>query len=259
MSANPSEQALEPAAEESRMKQSQPPARLWLQSRKLVALLFWLLLVGGYFLYIRRTGQSPREVAQALQAFLEGNALGPLFYVVLYTVRPLVFFPATVLSVMGGYLYGPIWGLVYSSLGAILSATLAYLVGRYFGAGLFQENQDATHFMARYTRFLRSNGFEAVLIMRLLYLPYDLVNYLSGLVRVGLVSFVVATLLGNLPGSLTFVLFGSALSSESSQGRWFLAGFSLLMLVLGLVFSRWLRRRRRDLTGDEAAGAEAPL
>lgn len=227
------------------------PKRLPLDGRRLMALVFWLLLVGGYVWYIRQSGQAPGDVLAGLRDFLSTSFFGPIIYIVLYTFRPLVFFPATGLSVLGGYLYGPLLGLVYSSIGAILSATLAYSVGRFFGTGFFKPEDDASHFVARYTRFLRANGFEAVLLMRLIYMPYDLVNYLSGLVRVSLGGFVLATLLGNLPGSLTFVLFGSAIGAESSSGRWFLAGFSLVMLVVGIGLSRWLRKRRRDLNEDQ--------
>ncbi len=232
-------------------QKKQPQRRFPLDGRKLIALAFWILLVGGYAWYIRQSGQTPGDVLAGLRDYLSTSFFGPIIYIVLYTFRPLVFFPATGLSVLGGYLYGPLLGLVYSSIGAILSATLAYSVGRFFGTGFFQMEEGTSHFVARYTRFLRANGFEAVLLMRLVYMPYDLVNYLSGLVRVSLGGFVLATLLGNLPGSLTFVLFGSAIGAESSTGRWFLAGFSLVMFVLGLGLSRWLRKRRQDLNEEQ--------
>lgn len=217
---------------------------LWQHGKKFSAGLFWLALLGGYGWYMRSTGLSAQAAALQLRDFLAGSAWGPLLYVVLYTVRPLIFFPSTVMTAISGYLYGPALGTVYALIGGNLSGTLAYFVGRFFGGDLFaEEDGDANGFVARHAANLRRNGFEAVLVMRLIYLPYDLVNYLCGFVRVPWLQYATATLLGVLPGSLTFTLLGSVFTSESTSQRWLLAGFSLGMLLLGLGLSRWLRKR----------------
>jgi uncharacterized membrane protein YdjX (TVP38/TMEM64 family) len=218
---------------------------LWQHGTKFSAGIFWLALLGGYVWYMRSTGLSAQGAALQLRDFLAGSAWGPLLYIVLYTVRPLIFFPSTVMTAMSGYLYGPLLGTTYALIGGNLSGTLAYLVGRFFGGGLLgADDTQASGLMARYTANLRRNGFEAVLVMRLIYLPYDLVNYLCGIVRVPWLQYATATFLGVLPGSLTFTLLGSVFTSESTSQRWLLAGFSLGMLLLGLVLSRWLKGRR---------------
>ena len=47
--------------------------------------------------------------------------------------------------------------------------------------------------------------------MRLLFLPYDLVNYVCGALRITWSSFLLATALGSLPGTVSFVLLGASL------------------------------------------------
>ncbi|RME62980.1 MAG: TVP38/TMEM64 family protein [Caldilineae bacterium] len=215
------------------------------QARKLFAAAFWLLLLAAYVWYVRSQDASPQDVALQVRDFLAGSGWGPVLYILLYTVRPLIFFPATVTTAMGGYLWGPLWGGLYASAGANLSATLAYLVGRFFGGDLFAEDEEARSFLARYAQAIRENSFEAVLIMRLIYLPYDMVNYLAGVVRAPWPSYALATLLGILPGSLSFILLGSVFTTDSTAQRWLLAGFSLLTALLGIGFSRWLRNTRR--------------
>ena len=218
---------------------------LWKHGTKFSAGLFWLALLGGYAWYMRSTGLSAQEAALQLRDFLAESAWGPLLYILLYTLRPLIFFPATIMTAMSGYLYGPLLGTGYALIGGNLAGSLAYFVGRFFGGDLFnQDDAEASGFVARYAANLRRNGFESVLIMRLIYLPYDLVNYLCGFVRVPWIQYATATLLGVLPGSLTFTLLGSVLQSESGSQRWLLAGFSLAMLLLGLGLSRWLKARR---------------
>ena len=212
---------------------------------KFSAGIFWLALLGGYGWYIRSSGLTVQETALQMRDFLAGSAWGPLLYVVLYTLRPLIFFPATLMTAMSGYLYGPAWGTLYALIGGNLSGTVAYFIGRFFGGDLFDEDDaEANSFLSRHAANLRRNGFEAVLVMRLIYLPYDLVNYLCGFVRVPWLQYATGTLLGVLPGSLTFTLLGSVFTSQSTSQRWLLAGFSLGMLLLGLALSRWLKGRR---------------
>lgn len=66
--------------------------------------------------------------------------------------------------------------------------------------------------------FVCANSFETVLIMRFIFLPYDLVNYLAGILRIDLKAFILATLLGSIPGTIAFVPL--ALPSISKNWRW---------------------------------------
>ncbi len=212
---------------------------------------FWLGLLLGYGVMVQRTGLTPVALALWIRDLLAETRWGPLLYILFYTLRPLVFFPSTLLTGVGGYLYGPLWGTLYTLVGANLSATVAYLVGRFFGADLPGMDPGKSGRMARYVQALRDNGFEAVLVMRLIYLPYDLVNYLAGLVRVPWIHFALGTLLGILPGSLTFVLLGSAFNASSTAQRVALGLFSLFTLAVGLGISRALRRRRPELGAED--------
>jgi uncharacterized membrane protein YdjX (TVP38/TMEM64 family) len=60
-----------------------------------VALVFWLVLLGGYGLYVWRQGSTPSEVAHALLGYVAHGMAGPLAYVALFVVRPLILFPAS--------------------------------------------------------------------------------------------------------------------------------------------------------------------
>ena len=108
---------------------------------------------------------------------------GPLIYMVLYVRRPVLFFPATILTLLGGFLFGPVLGVIYTILGSNSSAMVAYTVGRYFGQGVL-ENEADSNLIQRYTSRMRHNSFETVLIMRLIFLPYDLVNYAAGFLQI---------------------------------------------------------------------------
>ena len=228
----------------------------WFQrhGQKLFAGFFWLLLIGFYVGYTVRFELSPLDTFRQLLDFLSGSAYGPPLFVALYTLRPLVFFSALVLTVGAGFLYGPVLGIVYTVVGANLGASLAYLIGGFFGRGVLPSGGAESGRLGRYTDRLRDNAFETVLTMRFIFLPYDLVNYLAGFLRVRYAPFILATILGSLPGTVAFVLFGASTDGDFSGGlpsvdaRVLVA--SALIFVASLGVSRLLKRREKQREGQ---------
>lgn len=222
--------------------------------RRMVALLFWLVLIAGYQLYAWWSGLTPREAAEHLIHLMTYGAAGALNFVAFYTLSRLVFFPPTLLTIASGFVFGPIWGVVLAVLGANAAAAVSYLMGRYFGQGLLgSERTSGT--LGRYAGRMRENGFEAVLLLRLVYVPFDPVSILAGSLGIGWRRFVLATLLGSLPAILSLVLFGASLETDFS-GRgfrlnpWILLA-SVILFAFSLLLSRYIKRRK--VTGKGAA------
>ncbi|WP_129673317.1 TVP38/TMEM64 family protein [Candidatus Chloroploca sp. Khr17] len=227
-------------------------ARHW---QKGLAALIWLTLVGTFLGYSLITGRSPTDTLYDLIDLLR-TPLGPLLYILIYTLRPLAFFSAIVVTLIGGAIWGPFWGTIFVIIGSNMSATLAYGFGRVFGQGVLPEgNEGATgNLMNRYAERLRRNAFSTILVMRLIYLPYDLVNYMAGFLRVPYRPYILASILGSLPGTLTFVLAGASLNiddifagnfSISAINPWTLV-LSVVLFFSGLLISRFLRQKENQ-------------
>jgi len=110
------------------------------------------------------------------------------------------------------------------------------------------DGDDDLSLVARWSQRLRDNGFESVLVMRLLFLPYDLVSYMCGGLRIRWTSFLLATVLGSLPGTISFVLLGASLE-RVDQGldginAW-ATGAGAAIFVVSIVISRLLRKGQR--------------
>ncbi|NJL05787.1 MAG: TVP38/TMEM64 family protein [Chloroflexaceae bacterium] len=218
--------------------------------QKLAALTFWLILIGAVVAYASSNNLTPLQAVQQLVDALR-SPFGGLLYILLYTLRPLIFFPATLLTIAGGSIFGVWWGIILTVIGSNLSATVAYGLGRWFGGDLFQAdpNSTASGFVATWAERMRANAFDTVLIMRFLFLPYDLVNYLAGFLRIGYPGFILATIIGSLPGTVSIVLFGASIQIErleegvSPSLDPLTFGISVVLFVGSLAFSRWLKQR----------------
>lgn len=229
---------------------------IWAQRIALVSI--WGLAITGWILFQRSTGRTTIETAQYFVDSVRGAWWALAAFVIFYAVRPLILFPATILTVMGGMLFGSALGIVATVVGANLSAMVAYGVARTLrgrhGSSRTQETPDAhagdadqVGLMERWADKMRSESFVTVLTMRLLYLPYDLVNYSAGLLKISPWPFLAATAIGSIPGTIAFTLAGSSIE-RVDQG---LAGFdprvfvaSVVLFVISLVGARMLRRKQ---------------
>lgn len=230
-----------------------PDSFLQRHGQKLAALLFWLALIGGYTWYAQSNDLTLPAAAEQLARLLTGSVIGPLLYILLYWLRPLIFFPATILTVLSGFLFGPI-GILYTIIGANGSALVAFGVGYFFGQGILEGDDESDSIIQRYAARMRENSFETVLIMRLIFLPYDLVNYLAGFLRIRWLPFLLATAIGSIPGTISFVLLGASfgtldelLAGELSVNPPALIA-SIVLIVVSIIASRLLKKREAQTT-----------
>jgi len=226
---------------------------VWVQ-RAVVAGI-WVAAIVSWQIYQSSNGLSTTETAQRFIDTVGGSWWGIFAYVLVYLARPIVLFPASILTIVGGILFGPVLGVLVVVLAANASAMVAYGVGRLLGHAPGTSDAvtgtEATSFARRWSNRMRDNSFETVLIMRLLFLPYDLVNYVSGMLRLHWMPFLLATALGSLPGTVSFVLLGASID-RVDEG---IGGIDPATLVVGLVIfvvslalARLLRRRQPDQT-----------
>lgn len=230
--------------------------------QKIAAVALWVVMIAALLLYMRANDLTLSELFLAGMVWVQDNPLAPLAYIVIYALRPLTLFSSVLLTLAGGFLFGPVWGVVYTVIGANLSATVAFFVGRYFGQGVL-DDESSSGLMQRYARRMRENSFETVLIMRFIFLPYDLVNYLAGFLRISYWPFLLATALGSIPGTIAFVLLGASLSPDEITNM-FLTGelpsldwrplaISAVMFAASIALSRFLKRR--EATGEPQSEA----
>src|SRR3972149_10789834 len=62
---------------------------------------------------------------------LELGPWGPVAYIVIYSISPVMLLPALPLTVAGGILFGPVGGIIYTAIGSTIGASIAFLISRY--------------------------------------------------------------------------------------------------------------------------------
>jgi len=214
---------------------------------KLAALFFWLSFISVYYAVLRSNNLTLEASLPRLADWLTGTYWGPLLFILFYNVGPLLFFPAIILSLLAGFVFGPV-GILYTVLGSNSSAMVAYGIGRYFGSGVW-ENSDRAGIIQRYALRIQENSFQAVLIMHLIFLPYELVNYSCGFLQIGWKPFLAGTALGSIVATISIVMLGASFGSVEQVvvGEFHLNPATLIssavLIALSLAISRIVKKR----------------
>lgn len=233
-----------------RSQRSGMPRPVWVQRAAVVGA--WVLVILLWQRYQALNDLGAAEVGQRFIDAVENAWWGVLAFIAVYMARPLVLFPASLLTVVGGLLFGPVLGVAVVVVAANGSALVGYLIGRLLRsdrgghrARALEPGESAM--VSRWGHRLRTRSFETVFVMRLLFLPYDLVNVLSGALAVRIMPFVTATALGSLPGTLSFVLLGASLERvDAGVGGiepWTVAA-SVAIFLVSIGIARALRSSR---------------
>lgn len=217
---------------------------------QLVGVGIWVVIILGTRQYMQANDLTFTELVNQLAELLTGTWYGPLIYIIIYLLRPLILFPASLLTILAGSIFGLAFGFLWGLIAGTLSAAIPYAVGRWFSSETPEEaaEQADANALQRFIGLMRRNPFQAVLTMRLLYLPYDAVSLIAGNLRIPFVAFALATALGNLGGTFSFVGIGASIEGDISTGEVSINpaifAFSAVVLVSSLALSRYLNKRQ---------------
>jgi len=199
------------------------------------------LVVRAYF------SQYPALTSENLDLFIRG--FGPwalAVYFLAYAFSSPIPFLAPVLAATGGLLFGPLWGTLASILSAAVTSLIPFSISRRLG----REWVEAKLKGGRLDRLMqgidRGSGFTFVLLLRLVpVMPWELQNYVAGVTRVTVPTYLAATLLGSTPLTLCLTLLGAAARQPTSWQ--FFASIALTgAVVLVPILIVYIRSRRKE-------------
>jgi uncharacterized membrane protein YdjX (TVP38/TMEM64 family) len=162
-----------------------------------------------------------------------GTAVG--IFILLYIIQTGFSLPGgAIMTLAGGFLFGSVLGTLFVNLGATIGATLAFLVARYLLRD-WVESKFGDRLGPIQAGFAQ-NAFSYLMTLRLIpAFPFFLVNLVSGLTRVNLGTYVVATSLGIIPGSFVFAFAGRQLGTINSLGEIASPPVLMAFTLLGLL------------------------
>ena len=187
------------------------------------------------------------DLARA-QIWLEQlGAAAPVVFIVIYAIATPLFFPGSILTLLGGVLFGPVWGSLYNLTGATIGAGIAFLLARTIASGWVERKAD--HRLQRLMDGVASEGWRFVAFVRLVPLfPFNLLNYALGLTRIRFLHYLLATWIFMIPGAIAYTYLGYAGREAATGGDDIVQkGMMALALLAVVAFLPRLIQRIRHL------------
>jgi len=201
----------------------------------IIAALTTLFILSGWHEYL--SFEQLREHRLTLNTLVaEQPWLAALVYILVYVVVVTLSLPGgTIMTLTGGFLFGPVWGGLYTVFGATLGATIIFLIAKTsLGDALLAKAGKQIQSMKA---GFNENALSYMFVLRLVPLfPFFIVNLAPAFLGVPLRTYVIATFFGIMPATFVFALAGSGLGKVFEQGGEFSIAGILTPEMIGALF-----------------------
>ena len=219
------------------------------RSKSIIKVLILIGFIAGAIALVKFTPVRAYLNREQLGQFLDTAGIwAPLVFIAIYAA-------GTLLTGLGGAIFGPYWGFVYVWFGAMIGAAAAFVIGRTLGrefAASLIGNR-----LKKYDDAIERNGFATVLYLRLVYFPFTPMNFGMGLTRVRFRDYIAGTGLGIVVGTFVFTFFVGTLKNVIASGNWAqMLSFEVFFSVALFVFSFFIPTLVKRIRGPQPSAAE---
>jgi uncharacterized membrane protein YdjX (TVP38/TMEM64 family) len=169
-------------------------------------------------------------------------------YLIAFTIIATLGLPITVLTLVGGALFGVARGTALAWIGAMAATVAAYFLGRTIAQGSVRRFLGRHHLL---TSLRKRSDFWALLRVRALPVaPFAVLDYLAGVAGASLRDLLLATAIGSIPTLVAYAYVGAQLAvgiEQAGEARvrafWIAGAVTVVMLLISFL-PRALRRFR---------------
>jgi uncharacterized membrane protein YdjX (TVP38/TMEM64 family) len=172
---------------------------------------------------------------------------GALLFALAYVLGTLLLLPGTPLTIAAGVAFGW-WAVLLVFAGGLLSATAAFIIGRYFARDYVLSVAHSRPVMRAAEEAINDEGWKIVALVRLSpVIPFGAQNYLFGTTGVRLATFILVTALAIIPSGLLNVYVG-ILGREAAEGGstplgWIFLGLGIAATIAATIL---IARKTRE-------------
>ncbi|MDD5044327.1 MAG: TVP38/TMEM64 family protein [Candidatus Omnitrophica bacterium] len=227
-------------------------------SKKLIEFLIGVLVSIAILLIIKYLCRGIKDLSPAsLRDYIRGHGnFGVMVYMLFYVLDTLVLVPPmSGVAMTAGLAFGPLWGFIYLMISAMVGTHIAFFLARKIARKWIEKAIERR--FKNLDDFTEKNGFQVILFFRIIPLiPYEILNYASGLSRVRLKDFTLATLIGLIPGALISVYFGYSLSDvrrfrDIFSFKVILATIIVVLIICGPLIYKFIKKIGKQINDKD--------
>lgn len=209
-----------------------------------------LTLAGAYFV-LQRAGVIGFELAAFREWIANFGAFAPIVFIFIQIGQVVAApIPGHLTALLGGYLFGPVLGTMYSLVGVGIGSALVFRLSQRYGRQFVERLFDPT-LVERFDEFVETTGIAGLFVFVLIPgMPDDAVCFLAGLTTFRMATFLSVMMLGRLPEIVLLTVTGGQFATgHLSQAGLILGSIAMLSIIVYLKRDELLYRlqqRSRD-------------
>ncbi len=200
------------------------------------------------------------NVQEAQKYFEQLGPWAPLPFLAIFVVGALIHLPEILTVALGGIVFGAELGLLYGWIGALLSGSTCFLIGRYvFRDALRLALIERFGALQRLDAQFEKHGVRTVMLLRLVLFLAPPMNWAVSATRVRFVDYVIGSAVGVIPGLLMTVAFSQSLAHITSVEQLLTPAVLIpgSLVLAFLVASLWIARRYFSEPEEKNPAAES--
>src|SRR5437868_3965585 len=164
------------------------------------------------------------------------GGVGVVVFIIAYAIATVLFLPGWIFTVSAGLIYGVFGGTLVALTGAVIGASLAFLVARYLLRENIEEITEKNPRFAAIDEAIGKNGWKIVGLLRLSPLiPFNLSNYFYGITSISFGAYLLVSAIGMIPGTLLYAYLGAIGQAGVAGGTTGHSKWQYVLLSVGLI------------------------
>ena len=182
-------------------------------------IVLFAVIIAAVIIFVRQMGyweyfKQPEKLKRAIDGL---GFWGPVAFIGLWCASAVFLLPGGALGLVGGLLFGPWLGTLYTIFGATIGAVLAFLAGKYVARDMVKNMVENNPKLQKIDEGVEKEGWRFLMLTRLVPIfPYNVQNYVYSLTAVSLPVYTWTTFVFMLPGAFAFSFAGGAITSGGS-------------------------------------------
>ena len=161
---------------------------------------------------------------------------GVALFIIAYALATVLFLPGWIFTVSAGLIYGIVGGTLIALTGAVIGASLAFLLARYLLRQYIEQLTKKNPRLRAIDEAIGKNGWKIVGLLRLNPLiPFNLSNYFYGITSISFWAYFVVSAIGMIPGALLYAYLGAIGQVSVSGGASLHSKWQYALLAVGLI------------------------
>lgn len=212
-----------------------------MKKSNVIKLTVFVLLISAVIWFVVSNGIQKGMDINSLRAYIRScGKLAAVVFIGIFTLRTLFpVIPYSFMVVLGGSVFGPRFGFLFSMVAVAFSAAFAFYLSRFLGREVMEKFLHRGKLKDIGSK-VEKHGFKMIFFMRISSIfHFDLLGFLAGMTKMKFRDYILATVIAMLPETFILNYLGNSIRHPFSPKFIIAVVAIVIMIALSIVIKKY--------------------